>query len=107
MPTGFAGYAIALRSTPPTGFVRFATHSTDLGEGARCGSNRGRARGPPRPLDATVNHITHQQQQRRASRCAVAEYDLAVGRPEEPLQRSPDGSSLNIDKKQKDHTATA
>ena len=43
----FAG--LALWSTPPTGFVRFATQSTDLGEGARCGSNRGARAGRPAP----------------------------------------------------------
>ena len=41
--------SLALWSTPPTGFVRFATQSTDLGEGARCGSNRGARAGRPAP----------------------------------------------------------
>ena len=46
---GFCRLCLALRSTPPTGFVRFTTHSTDLGEGARCGSNRGARAGRPAP----------------------------------------------------------
>ena len=48
--------------------VRDALHGPGRG-GALWKQPRARARAAP-PPDATVNHITHQQQQRRASRCA-------------------------------------